>query len=135
MNTWNYDKISPLTGNKSVVSNPDMDLCLETGYHWMNWNEGFEEKLPLFIKESVFVDSNGLNWYKIISFSPNSILLPLENGNWGVNSFRNITDDENFEVVRTNPDVGRQALDPNCEVQFVNFIDALNEFQKRNNEN
>lgn len=135
MNTWNYDKISPLTGNKSVVSNPDMDLCLETGYHWMQWNEGFEEKLPPFIKESVFIDMEGRKWYKVISFSPNSILLPLENGNWGVNSFRNILDDETFEVVRTIPDVGRQALDPNCEVEFVNFIDALNEFQKRNNEN
>ena len=133
--TWNYDKISPLTGNKSVVSNPDMDLCLETGYHWMDWHEEFEVKLPLFIKESAFVDPKGLNWYKIISFSPNSILLPLENGNWGVNSFRNISDDENFEVVRTIPNVGRQALDPKYEVEFVNFIDALNEFQRRNNEN
>lgn len=136
--TWNLDKISPITSNKSVISVEDMDLCMESGYHLMNWNPGFEEKLPVHVRESAFVDPNTFKiWYKTIAISTNSIIFPTPEGTWAVNTFKNISDNEaeNFEIVRTVPNVGKQALDIADEVTFKIFINAYDEFQKRNNEN
>lgn len=147
---WNYDKISPITGNKSVVCEYDdlhgeSQLCLESGYHTdelIQENiEDYTSKLPQIIKDSVFIEPSGKQWFKTMLFSKDSILVPVADG-WEVNTYRDLNIDEpnRFDVFRVQKNVAgseyEQVLDPSNATHFFDFIDALNEFTKRsNNEN
>lgn len=138
MTKWNYDKASPATGNKSVVVSGDSELCLESGYEKFTGQvlDIFMQIAPDIIKETKVIDENGATWFKTMRFSPDSILVPNENG-WEVNTFRDLHIDEinNFEVSRVQKNIingdYEQVLDPNLAMHFDFFLDAFDEFNKR----
>jgi hypothetical protein len=141
MKNWNYDEISPITGNKSVVTVDGFKLCLETGYAMMQWSEEFEAKIPSVVKESLTIDSSGQKWFKLIQFSKNAILYPNFDGTWETNTFRDRYIDENYDydVTRKVPHAAggmvEQVLDPNFARHFFTFPEAFEDFQKiKNNE-
>jgi hypothetical protein len=135
-NNWNYDENSPITGNKSVVVVDGMRLCLETGYHLCEWNGGFEEKIPEFVRNSVFVNGTD-KWFKLIQFSQNSVLFPTPDNQWEVNTFRARLPEDiyEFEIRRKIPDqdnkLVEEVLDPNNAQYFTSFLEAFDEFQTR----
>lgn len=138
---WNYDEISPITGNKSVVAVDGMKLCLESGYSLCEWNDGFEEKIPDFIRNSVFVNGTD-KWFKLIQFSQNSVLFPTFDNKWEVNTFRDryIDETNDFEITRKVPNIVgemiEEVLDPDNAQYFTSFLEAFDEFQTRvRNEN
>jgi hypothetical protein len=140
-NNWNYDENSPITGNKSVVVVDGMKLCLETGYHLCEWNGGFEEKIPEFVRNSVFVNETD-KWFKLIQFSQNSVLFPTPDNQWEVNTFRTRLPEDiyEFEIRRKVPDqdnkLVEEVLDPNNAQYFTSFLEAFDAFQTRvRNEN
>ena len=86
-----YDDISPITGNKSVLREYDpvlkdtVKMCMESGYQtylkaWRtdnaNFLEEYESTLPVNIKETKFEDSSGNVWYKTVLQSPRVLLFP-----------------------------------------------------------
>ena len=133
---WNYDKISPITGNKSEVVSGESELCLETGYEKFTGQnlDIFLQVAPEVVRDSEVTDSLGQKWFKTLRFSPNSILVPVFNG-WEVNTFRNLGTDEvnSYEVVRVQKDIVRgeyeQVLDPNQASHYLSFLEAFEEFQ------
>jgi len=140
---WDYDKKSPITGNKSVMVEDDTELCLESGYQFdgsiQTWWQEYEEKCPDIIKDSVFIDSDARRWYKSMLFSRDSLLVPVENG-WEVNTFRDLYVDElengaRYEMMREIMTADNrkliEVLDPNQARHFIEFIEALDEFTKR----
>lgn len=135
---WNYDKISPITGNKSVVVSGESELCLETGYEKFTGQnlDIFLQVAPEMVRDSEVTDSLGQKWFKTMRFSPNSILVPVSDG-WEVNTFRDLGTDEvnSFEVARVQKDIIRgeyeQVLDPNQASHYLTFLEAFEEFNKR----
>ena len=85
-----YDEISPITGNKTVLCEYDANMqdttkiCMATGYQtYLNsWKQGsdllsdYELQLPTEVLNSKVVDSNGNVWYKTVLQSPRVILYP-----------------------------------------------------------
>lgn len=135
---WNYDKISPITENKSVVVSGESELCLETGYEKFTGQnlDIFLQVAPEMVRDSEITDSMGQKWFKTMRFSPNSILVPVSDG-WEVNTFRDLYIDEvnDFEVTRVQKDIIRgeyeQVLDSNQSSHYFTFLDAFEEFNKR----
>lgn len=138
MTKWNYDKTSPVTGNRSVVVAGESELCLESGYEKFTGQnfDIFMQVAPDIIKETKVIDEKGATWFKTMRFSPDSILVPVNNG-WEVNTFRDLHIDEinNFEVSRVQKNIingdYEQVLDPNLAMHFDIFLDAFSEFNKR----
>lgn len=135
---WNYDKISPVTGNRSVVVSGESELCLESGYEkFFGPNlDTFLKLAPDMVRESEIIDQNGNKWFKTLRFSPDSVLVPVSDG-WEVNTFRDLyIDEENtFEVSRVQKDIVNgdyeKVLDPNQAKHYLTFLEAFEEFNKR----
>lgn len=92
-----YDEISPITGEKTVLVeydsllNDTIKLCMKTGYQtYLNtWKAdspelmNYEMQLPSETVITKFVDSNKNVWYRITMQSPH-VLLYCENNTWKV---------------------------------------------------
>lgn len=87
-----YDEISPITGNMSVlVEMVDIDgqevkykLCMDSGYQtypqvWKKANvEGIkavDETTPSYIRDIKFLDNDGVYWYPLIIEGDNALTL------------------------------------------------------------
>ena len=145
-----YDEISPITGNKSVLSEFDhnagqeMKLCMESGYHtFTSWVEGsdgiqrFEESAPDIVRDTKFND-NGQFWYKIIMMTRDVVLYPdlVDDGIvWKVSTFKFVDDPTSVPASWASIVVGDQVkvLDDSTSSIFNenNFEEACFEFHKR----
>lgn len=153
-----YDAISPFTGNKSVLIEPDLisghaiATCMDTGYYTYNvWKDGsefverFEETCPQIVKDTKFIDSDGLVWYKTVGMCPSCALYPALGEDeilWKVSKLRDVLVGEEPESNLTLiiPIDEQQAvtkiLDENTTVTFkeLEFKDAMDYFFKIGNE-
>lgn len=142
---FNYDEISPITGNKSVMREDDLRICFESGYHtYDSWEIGspdqinFASKSPNHIVDTKKIIDNQV-WYLLSLFSENHILIPDDEFGWIVNTWRDREEfcEVNYELTRElSNGAGQkyiQVLDKSLEKHFIEFEDAYNEFQKRKN--
>ncbi len=136
---FNYDEISPITGNKSVMREDDLRICFESGYHtYDDWEIGSQSQIDFASKSPDFiVDTKkiieGHVWYLLSLFSEDHVMIP-KNGKWIVNTWKDR--EENCEVVYELTREVRnivQVLDSTDESEFELFEDAYDEFQKRVN--
>lgn len=145
-----YDEISPITGNKSVLIEEDsfsgdiVKLCMETGYQtyensWKVSNEeiiaNLENQFPYQVVDTRFVDHSTNNiWYKTFLISPNVILYP--DGNLWKVSYLTELDPGNgipIQVPHLPGQMVTKFLDEENATAFEEkkFEDALFEFQRR----
>lgn len=117
MSTNDY-KISPVTGNKSVLFLDGLYLDFDSGYHrYDDWDVNlFIEKSPDEVTESQITDSDGNVWFKISMFTKTLGLLP-QGSTW--------------VVVKWKSD-GQYNFLSDDEV-FTSFEDAYNKFQQLKN--
>ena len=141
---FNYDEISPITGNESVMKEDDLRICFESGYHTYNdWTLGSDSQIEFASKSpDEIVDTKriieGQVWYLLSLFSEDHVLIP-KDGKWIVNTWRDREEfcEVNYELTRemsNGVNNYTQVLDFLNESEFDQFIDAYNEFQKRINE-
>ena len=151
----NYDEISPITGNLSVMVEPDttknqnMKLCMESGYQTFDsWKDGSEivEKFlsvsPQLIKNTAIIDDNENVWVKIIMMTPDVVLSPdlkeVEDRYeqiWKVSSFTLLEEGVLPEPNIVSVQVGNRfkVLDESTSMNFgeFEFEEATLEFYKR----
>ena len=100
---FNYDEISPITGNKCVLVEVDANnnqhkMCMESGYtcnsqhHFKNDEDMaaiIEDKMPDFIVQSKVIDDLGFHWYLAHITTPYGSLYPIPSSDteysWVVN--------------------------------------------------
>lgn len=133
----NYDEVSPITGNKSVLVEhlPEggfTKMCMDTGFHTYSvWTPGaaelekFEAGVPNIVKETALLDGEtGLVWYKIIMISDKSWLYPDVDAEGT----------EIWKVVQPTGDIVHSLKNENNrEFPEEAFTDALDYFYKLNN--
>jgi hypothetical protein len=85
-----YDEISPITGEMTVLVEPDLNrddrvkLCMKSGYQTYErlWKQDspvidiLEQQFPMLVTESKIIDAKGNVWYKVINITQNVVLLP-----------------------------------------------------------
>lgn len=112
-------KTSPITQTKSLLQEDDLLLCFDSGYHrYLNWDlETFISKSPDEIIKTKFIDQDGNSWFKISMFTKTLALFPKE---------------EKWLVVKWQSDGTFKYLP--SEIEFSDFINAYDYFQKLRNE-
>ncbi len=155
----NYDEISPITGNKSVMVEYDEDkgqnmkLCMESGYQTFDsWKDGSEivDKFlsvsPELIRNTALVDDNENVWVKIIMMTPDIVLAPdirqtedQDDFIWKVSTFKLLEKGQLPEADMVAVKVGDlyKALDEDTASIFeeLDFENATIEFYNRVNSN
>jgi hypothetical protein len=85
-----YDEISPITGNRKVMIEPDPEkldnikICMDSGYHTYDahWKTGsdvielVERNLPTVIIDNKKECDDGNTWYHLMMITPFVILTP-----------------------------------------------------------
>lgn len=142
----NYDEVSPITGNMSVLVEGDMKLCMETGYHtYSSWNKTenghqlFEQGSSEVVVGCSVVDwknGNSQVWFPITMMTEVDILEPKKTNHhlkWSVNSFRLKKDSDSPELLVMIKNDLTYVINPDEAVLFDKFEDAYNEFNKVKN--
>ena len=149
-----FDEISPITGNKSVLIEADpktgeeSKICLESGYttrdHWTVDEEGelsetlkeYETKITELMIDSKYIDGEGSVWYLANMVTPGVILYPIGESatrfEWEVAMVIRIWGDERLKY----PIPGKEGEYYTKRVDMENakrfhknsFAEALNEF-------
>jgi len=144
-----YDEISPICGEKTVLVEYDGDtndyvkLCMKTGYQtyvdsWKTSNPDlvtYESELPQEIADTKYLDGTNV-WYRITLQSPN-VILYFQHGKWKVSPL-DITPSEASSAVPIQIPISPTEralkfinLDQTSEFGENDFEDALFDFQAK----
>jgi hypothetical protein len=111
-----YDRISPITGERSVLVEPDPEkhdnlwLCMDTGYHTyeLNWKEGsdvidtLEKDMAELVVNTKIVDDNKNVWYYITLINPFVMLSPQKHNDaivWEICPLDNASDPNDPDIM------------------------------------
>jgi len=146
-----YDKISPFSGNKRVMIEPDGDkrdnlmVCMDTGYHTYedNWKidsdviDIVETTFPAILTASR-KEGDGNYWYKLMLITPFVMLMPEvvdETPVWAIYALRDgnpIADEIVMEVESVDGSPLYRAIDSESRAEFPDgkFELAMDAFQQ-----
>lgn len=95
-----YDEISPISGDKTVILEVDPDrgvesrLCIATGYtsreDWIDGSEAvkrYESQASELVRASRFVDDDKRVWYYAVIVTPQASLYPIGNDQFSAEWF------------------------------------------------
>lgn len=141
---FDYDKISPITGNKSVIVTTEEEMCMESGYlssngmHLKNSEQirEFEAGAPSILRETRFVESSGKVWYKLLATQGNHVIYPeIYDGDpiWKVGQYRDLKENEVAGPKRLNQVISNEkvrVIDDENSMIFEEFPEAYDYFYK-----
>lgn len=121
-----YDEVSPFTGKRSVMIEPDAEakdflkICMDTGYHtyqekWKTGSEyieNVENTFPNVVLSTKRECDDGNTWYRIVLLTPFVMLVPEEENDdfvWCIYTLKN-ADPKKDQVVMEVEDVEGNPL-------------------------
>ncbi len=145
-----YDEISPITGEKCVLVEPDDQtgeesrLCMQSGYTTKeSWKtdsdvtEAYESHITALMYNLRYIDTErGVNWYPATMTMPMAILYPagesIDNWRWEVSTIVDIIGDDRIKYPipgRENEYFTRRIDIENAKTfEKTDFISALDYF-------
>jgi hypothetical protein len=145
-----YDEISPITGEKCVLVEPDEQtgeesrLCMQSGYTTKeSWKtdseavEAYESHITTLMYNLRYIDTGrGVNWYPATMTMPMAILYPAgdsaDNWRWQVSKIVDIIGEERtkYPVPGRENEYFTQRIDVENAINFesTDFISALDYF-------
>lgn len=150
-----YDSISPVTGNKTVVEEQIGDdvykVCMETGYATYRdaWKDPeILEKviltMPDYVVDACIIDDTGGHWFPVLIIGHENVLYPIKTDDkilWAVVNLIELQEDESIEGLQLIklPNENEQLVDFKLDVdnakifQLSQFSQAMNEFYSNQN--